>query len=313
MSDFKVYDPVAQLIASGGGGPSLSLPLTGGTLTGNLTLTAPAKVIQCQNPVGPCDLVNLQYLQATYLPLAGGTMSGAIVQPIAPVGVNDLVNKSFADGAYQAKQLAAVSNNVAIFGSGPNVGQTIDSTFSIDTGPPSTLPSNTTLWPSTRVLGSFQYGATIYKATASIQFLTTETKNAFSTGNDIVGTAVWPGFGSTFALDGAGVASITNSHPFTTYFLIRFEASNISSATNDILSCQFYDTDLAMPFGVIQTLKFDATSTLTRPVSFSAMVGINTNAVFNFSVRITNPGLNTVTLDPTAPDDVCLLTVQRIA
>ncbi len=32
-----------------------------------------------------------------YLPLAGGTMSGAIIQPIAPVGAFDLINKSYFD------------------------------------------------------------------------------------------------------------------------------------------------------------------------------------------------------------------------
>lgn len=58
--NFKIYDPIAQFIATGGGG----LPLTGGSLSGNLTLIPPAKVVQCQLPTSPCDLVNLQYFQS---------------------------------------------------------------------------------------------------------------------------------------------------------------------------------------------------------------------------------------------------------
>ena len=62
MSRFKLYDPVAQLIATGGGGGGL--PLTGGTLTGDLTIQPPSKVVQCQPPVGPCDLANKAYVDA---------------------------------------------------------------------------------------------------------------------------------------------------------------------------------------------------------------------------------------------------------
>jgi hypothetical protein len=58
--NFKLYDPVAQLIASGSGGSGL--PLTGGTLTGNLVLQAPAKAVQSQPPVNPSDLANKQYV-----------------------------------------------------------------------------------------------------------------------------------------------------------------------------------------------------------------------------------------------------------
>ncbi|ADO00382.1 hypothetical protein WIV_gp039 [Wiseana iridescent virus] len=102
--NFKIYDPVAQLVATGGGGggSGTGLPLTGGTLTGNLTLTAPAKIIQSTAPTGPDDLVNKAYVDAKasgFLPLAGGTMTGAISQPLAPVAANDLANKAYVDGA----------------------------------------------------------------------------------------------------------------------------------------------------------------------------------------------------------------------
>jgi hypothetical protein len=99
--DFKIYDPVAQLVATGGGGGSGSgLPLTGGTLTGDLTLTAPAKIIQSTAPTGPDDLTNKAYVDAKaagYLPLAGGAMTGQIVQSLAPVAANDLANKAYVD------------------------------------------------------------------------------------------------------------------------------------------------------------------------------------------------------------------------
>jgi hypothetical protein len=93
--NFKTYDPVAQLIASGGGGSSL--PLLGGTLMGNLTMSIPYKVIQCQTPSDPCDVVNLVYLNSLYLPLAGGTMSGVINQPSLPTSPNELANKAYVD------------------------------------------------------------------------------------------------------------------------------------------------------------------------------------------------------------------------
>jgi hypothetical protein len=105
--NFKTYDPVAQLVASGGGGGG-GLPSTGGTMTGNINMTVPSKIIQCQAPSGVCDLTNKQYvdnaistaiaaLGAPLLPLSGGTMTGAIIQPLAPINANDLTNKIYVD------------------------------------------------------------------------------------------------------------------------------------------------------------------------------------------------------------------------
>ncbi|CCV02367.1 hypothetical protein IIV30_172R [Invertebrate iridescent virus 30] len=93
--NFRLYDPVAQLVATGSSGSGL--PLTGGTLSGNLILTSPAKVVQCQTPSNACDVVNLVYLQSLYLPLTGGTMSGVIIQPSAPSAPNELANKAYVD------------------------------------------------------------------------------------------------------------------------------------------------------------------------------------------------------------------------
>ncbi|CCV02025.1 hypothetical protein IIV25_007L [Invertebrate iridovirus 25] len=99
--NFRVYDPVAQLIAAGGGGGG-GLPATGGTLTGNLTMQVPSKVVQCQAPTGPCDLTNKAYVDSLigggpFLPLSGGTMSGQIVQSLAPVAPTNLANKAYVD------------------------------------------------------------------------------------------------------------------------------------------------------------------------------------------------------------------------
>ncbi|ADO00381.1 hypothetical protein WIV_gp038 [Wiseana iridescent virus] len=97
--NFKIYDPVTQLVATGGGGGGL--PLTGGTLTGNLTMTSGTKIIQNQAPTGPNDLVNKLYADnafAGFLPLAGGAVTGQIVQALAPVAANDLANKAYVDG-----------------------------------------------------------------------------------------------------------------------------------------------------------------------------------------------------------------------
>jgi spore coat protein U-like protein len=92
--NFRTYDPVAQLIAAGGGA---SLPLVGGTLMGNLTMSVPYKIIQCQTPSDPCDVVNLVYLNSLYLPLTGGTMNGVINQPSLPTNPNELTNKAYVD------------------------------------------------------------------------------------------------------------------------------------------------------------------------------------------------------------------------
>ena len=73
---FKLYNPIEDVIAkvnSGGGGGG-GVPSTGGTFTGNIIMTPPAKISQSTPPTAASDLVNLGYLQATYLPLAGGAV-----------------------------------------------------------------------------------------------------------------------------------------------------------------------------------------------------------------------------------------------
>jgi hypothetical protein len=317
-TSFKVYDPVAQLIACTHGS---GLPLTGGALSGDLTLTAPAKVIQCQAPVGPCDLTNKTYVDGLigggpFLPLSGGAMTGAITQPLAPLTPNDLTNKAYTDGAYQAKQPLAVTDNIAVFGSGSDVGQTTDSGFSIDINL-SNPPSNSTLWPSNRLIGALQYGADVYKATSSINIPALGSIRAFSTGNATVGLVTWPNFGSTFNLGGTGIATITNALEFTTYFKISFSANSLSESTNAYgsVQCQFQnDNGPPVPFGVIKTLKVFPVppSDFCNEVYLSATTSVAPGDSFDFSVLLTNPGISSITIDPNSPDDPCLLIIERV-
>ncbi|AHL67540.1 hypothetical protein DH26_gp045 [Chloriridovirus anopheles1] len=314
MSEFKVYDPIAKLIASSGGGGS-GLPLTGGTLTGNLTLTAPAKIIQAQSPVNPQDLTNKAYVDGLisggpFLPLSGGTMSGAISQPVAPINANDLVNKSYTDGAFQSKKPSAVSGHIAIFGSGADSGQTVDSTYSVDTNPINP-PSTTTLWPSTRIVNSMQLGANIYKATASLSIAATTSK-VFSTGNTNIGPVNWPNLGTTLALASTGIATITNSFPYTTYYILTFVASSASSLGDANINFQFLNEGTSTSFGVVKTLNFyQGPPAITTPVHLTAFVSVAATSSFAFSVAATSTA--TITLDPASPDNVCTLTIQRVA
>jgi hypothetical protein len=280
-TSFKIYDPVAQLVASGGG--SGGLPLTGGSLSGNLTMTFPAKIQQNQEP---------------------------------SVG-NDLVNKTYTDGAYQAKKPSAVANNVALFGSGTDAGQTIDSGFSVD----SVLanpPANTTLWPSSRIIGSLQYGAGVYKSTAALTIGAGVSVRAFSSGNANVGPTIWISIGSTYSLDVSGIATISNSLQYTTFFRLIFSANSLSESANNYgsLQCQFQNEPGLTPFGVLKTLKVfpPPPSAFCTEVYLTALVGIAPFSAFQFSVLLTNPGgINSVTIDPTSPDDPSLLVIERIS
>ncbi|CCV01987.1 hypothetical protein IIV22A_143R [Invertebrate iridescent virus 22] len=52
--------------------------------------------------IGTTLNVNTSSLSSTFLPLAGGTMSGAITQPLAPVVPNDVANKAYVDSQVAA-------------------------------------------------------------------------------------------------------------------------------------------------------------------------------------------------------------------
>ncbi|CCV02212.1 hypothetical protein IIV30_017L [Invertebrate iridescent virus 30] len=364
--NFKIYDPVAQLVATGGGSGG-GLPLTGGTLTGNLILTSPSKVIQSQAPTTANDLTNKGYVDSLigggpFLPLSGGTMSGQIVQALAPVAPNDvankayvdsligggpflpltggtvsgnvilsspaklqqnqaptvgddLTNKTYTDGAYQAKKPSAVSGNVAFFGSGADAGQVIDSGYLVDTNL-TNPPSNTSLWPSSRLIGALQYGANVYKSTASINIPTGSSVKAFSTGNATMGPATWSNTGSTFTLASTGVATIFNSLEYAIFYRIIFSANSLSESTNALgtVECQIQDETGPTFISVVKLLKcLPAPPAFSNEVYLTCLVSIPASSGFNFSVLLTNTGPNTVTVDPVAPSNTCLLVIERVS
>jgi hypothetical protein len=408
-TNFKLYDPVAQLVATGGGSGG-GLPLTGGTLTGNLILQVPAKVVQSQPPVNPSDLANKQYVDSLigggpflpliggtltgnvvltspskiqqnqaptvgddltnktyvdskvntpnsipgasiqngtvtntqlalgaaasninadppgsinasqiaggpFLPLTGGTMSGQITQSLAPVVGTDLANKTYIDGNFQAKKPAAVPNNIALFGSGADTGQTIDSTYNIDINL-ANPPSNNTLWPSSRLIGALQYGANVYKSTTSISLGGSANVKAFSTGNAIMGPSGWPNIGSTFSLAPTGIATISNSLEYTTYYRIIFSANSLSESTNAFGSVECKIQDEAGPSFITIPKILNCLASppaFSNEVYLSCLVSIPPISSFNFSVIMTNLGFDSVTIDPIAPSNACILVIERVA
>jgi hypothetical protein len=244
--------------------------------------------------------------------------SGINFKLIDPVA--QLIASGGGSGAFQAKKPTAIPNNIAFFGSGADAGQTIDSTYSIDTV--ITNPqSNTTIWSSSRMIASLQYGANVFKATASINILSSGNAKAFSTGNAIVGPDTWPNTGSTFTLDGAGVATISNSQPYTTYYRITFVACSMSESAgvSGSVSCRFQDESGPTLFGVEKLLSClpnttpFPTQTFCKEVYLTALISVAPTLSFQFSVQLTNPGANTIVVDPTAPIDPCLLIIERVA
>jgi hypothetical protein len=60
--------------------------------------------------------VNTSSLSGTFLPLAGGTMSGAISQPVAPLAGNDLTNKTYVDGLVTPDATTLIKGKVQLAG-----------------------------------------------------------------------------------------------------------------------------------------------------------------------------------------------------
>lgn len=327
-SNFKIYDPVAQLVATGGGGGGGGLPLTGGTLTGNLILTTPSKVIQTQAPTTANDLTNKAYVDSLigggpFLPLSGGTVTGNVIlsspsklqQNQAPTVGDDLTNKTYTDGTYQAKKPSAVSNNVAFFGSGSDAGQVIDSGYNVDTNL-ANPPSNTSLWSSSRLIGALQYGANVYKSTASITIPTGTSVKAFSTGNATMGPATWSNTGSTFSLASTGVATIFNSLEYAIFYRIIFSANSLSESTNALgtVECQIQDEIGPTFISIVKLLQcLPAPPAFSNEVYLTCLVSVPASSGFNFSISLTNTGPNSVTVDPVAPNNTCILVIERVS
>lgn len=151
--NFKPYDPVAQLIATGGGG---GLPTTGGTLTGDLILQAPAKVVQCQPPVGPCDLVNKQYVDGV-LSVPGSIPGSSIVN-------NSITTNQLASNAVQNTNINPGPNSTLKGTSGTGV------VSDISLGPGLSMPANVlNIDPATlQKAGNAQFGVVEFDATGDL-------------------------------------------------------------------------------------------------------------------------------------------------
>ena len=114
-----------------------------------------------------------------------------------------------------------------------------------------------------------------------------------------------------------GIASITNSLPYATYFKLEFVACSLtgSSPLNSV-ECAFQDetTPIATNFGINKTLNcLLGPPTICNNVHLIAMVGVAPGNSFEFSVYLTNLGEDQVTVDPDSPTDGCLLVIQRVA
>ena len=74
--------------------------------------------------LAPSLSVNTSSLSGTFLPLAGGTMSGAISQPIVPVNPNDVTNKAYVDGLATPDATTLINGKVRLAGDLGGVGTT---------------------------------------------------------------------------------------------------------------------------------------------------------------------------------------------
>jgi hypothetical protein len=335
--DFKTVDPVAQLIASGSGGGG-GLPLTGGTLTGNLVMQVPSIVSQCQGPMGPCDLTNKQYVDGLlaggpFLPLAGGSLSGNLVlaggakaqQTQTPTVGDDLVNKTYVDGAFQAKKPAAVTNNIAVFGAGADLGQTIDSGVQIN----DLVVGINTLFTSDKTMAQIRKAFFVIKNTEPIRIAPKETANLFIR-NDQIGPSNWPvtlpNDGTVFSVNDSGVVSITNPDTGNKTYRITFISGGLNEqsgppALDGAVEIQFFDETGGVPTQVGLTDHLRCLASATLPQFMNKVVNTITvnigpvapNNVFSFSVAATNLTATNVILDPNAPlFDSSKLVIERI-
>jgi hypothetical protein len=337
--DFKTVDPVDHLFASGSGGGG-GLPLTGGTLTGNLVMQVPSIVSQCQPPTGPCDLTNKQYVDGLlaggpFLPLAGGSLSGNLVltspakvqQTQAPTVGDDLVNKTYVDGAFQAKKPAAVTNNIAAFGAGADLGQTIDSGVQIN----DLVVGINTLFTSDKTMSQIRKAFFVISNTAPTDSIAhKETVNLFIS-NDQIGPSEWPvplpNDGTAFSVNGSGVVSITNLDTGNKTYRITFISGGLNEqsgppALDGTVEIQFFDETGGTPtqVGLTDHLRCLASATLPQFVNkvvntITVNIGpVAPNNVFSFSVAATNLIEATkVILDPDAPlFDSSKLVIERI-
>lgn len=118
MSDginFKLNDPISQLIASGGGGSGSFLPLSGGVLTGDLVIQSPSKVIQDQVALNPNDLTNKFYVDSfkygSYLFRASGAL---IINPGGSANALSAGNTTIGPDVWSDTNITCSINNSGV-------------------------------------------------------------------------------------------------------------------------------------------------------------------------------------------------------
>jgi hypothetical protein len=289
--------------------------------------------------MGPCDLTNKQYVDellvgGPFLPLAGGSLSGNLVltspakvqQTQAPTVGDDLVNKTYVDGAFQAKKPAAVTNNIAVFGAGADLGQTIDSTVQIN----DLVAGINTLFTSDKTMAQIRKAFFVISNTAPIRIAPKETANLFIK-NDQIGPSDWPvplpNDGTVFSINDSGVVSITNPDTGNKTYRITFISGGLNEqsgppALDGAVEIQFFDeTGGGVPTQVGLTDHLRCLASATLPQFMNKVVNTITvnigpvapNNVFSFVVAATSLTATNVILDPNAPlFDSSKLVIERI-
>lgn len=90
---------------------ALQVLKTGDTMTGNLTVP---------DPIAPGHVVNLSYLGANYLSLAGGTVTGNISSP-DPTSASHLSTKNYNDSTYVALSGATMTGQLTLSADPTNI------------------------------------------------------------------------------------------------------------------------------------------------------------------------------------------------
>lgn len=207
------------------------LPLTGGTLTGNLIIQPPSRVVQCHLPVGSCDITNKTYVD------------------------------------------------------------------------------------------SFKYGSYLFRATGAVFLNPTDTVNAFSTGNSIMGPDVWSNPNISCSMNTNGVVTIISRLHDIAYFKLTYVACNLADTVGGkgMVACSFYDESHKTTFGITKTLKCLPLSffnlggeAFTNEIQLVALKAILPGSCFEFSVKLINIGINTVTVDSANSPNTSILIIDRI-
>jgi hypothetical protein len=249
-------------------------------------------------------------------------MSGAITQPLAPVALGDLTNKEYTDGAYQAKQPLAVPGHLAIFGSGPDVGQTTDSGIQVD----DLTIGTDTIFTSDKVMSEIRKAFYAIYQTAPVPLLINPTEVNLFINNAQIGPSTWPTLlpndGTTFSIDGTGIVTITNPGTLEKTYRITYISGGLAETSgpedDGAIEIRFYDEN-GPPVQMGNTNILTCLSTPPSPqfvnkVVNTVMVDVAPSLSFNFSVRAFNSSLPPLAfiIDPNTPTDASKLIIERI-